>query len=130
MRRRPPRSTRTDTLFPYTTLFRAQHVPRIEGDREAFPCLVLLRREVERCAGRVAQGAQRRFGRRPEERIRHPRGVDDLGVAHRAVGVHANPDLDQQRDRKSVVSGTSVTVRVDLGGSRLLKKKKEKNKYS
>src|SRR3546814_20396575 len=23
MRRRPPRSTRTDTLFPYTTLFRA-----------------------------------------------------------------------------------------------------------
>src|SRR3546814_8851138 len=25
MRRRPPRSTRTDTLFPYTTLFRARH---------------------------------------------------------------------------------------------------------
>src|SRR3546814_9160837 len=24
MRRRPPRSTRTDTLFPYTTLFRSQ----------------------------------------------------------------------------------------------------------
>src|SRR3546814_13527659 len=24
MERRPPRSTRTDTLFPYTTLFRAQ----------------------------------------------------------------------------------------------------------
>src|SRR3546814_13519676 len=25
MSRRPPRSTRTDTLFPYTTLFRSQH---------------------------------------------------------------------------------------------------------
>src|SRR3546814_10065400 len=25
MRRRPPRSTRTDTLFPYTTLFRSIH---------------------------------------------------------------------------------------------------------
>src|SRR3546814_7642972 len=25
MIRRPPRSTRTDTLFPYTTLFRADH---------------------------------------------------------------------------------------------------------
>src|SRR3546814_7303802 len=25
MMRRPPRSTRTDTLFPYTTLFRSQH---------------------------------------------------------------------------------------------------------
>src|SRR3546814_13090290 len=26
MIRRPPRSTRTDTLFPYTTLFRSEHV--------------------------------------------------------------------------------------------------------
>src|SRR3546814_14702660 len=38
MRRRPPRSTRTDTLFPYTTLFRSlrrrvdQHV---QHDRRA-----------------------------------------------------------------------------------------------
>src|SRR3546814_9820536 len=30
MRRRPPRSTRTDTLFPYTTLFRSL-VPGIRG---------------------------------------------------------------------------------------------------
>src|SRR3546814_10816052 len=29
MRRRPPRSTRTDTLFPYTTLFRSDE----NGDR-------------------------------------------------------------------------------------------------
>src|SRR3546814_15231408 len=28
MIRRPPRSTRTDTLFPYTTLFRSPHGPR------------------------------------------------------------------------------------------------------
>src|SRR3546814_12572526 len=27
MRRRPPRSTRTDTLFPYTTLFRSYLAP-------------------------------------------------------------------------------------------------------
>src|SRR3546814_6099146 len=27
MIRRPPRSTRTDTLFPYTTLFRSLHGP-------------------------------------------------------------------------------------------------------
>src|SRR3546814_16367665 len=31
MNRRPPRSTRTDTLFPYTTLFRSQ--PGWAGDR-------------------------------------------------------------------------------------------------
>src|SRR3546814_11532075 len=30
MIRRPPRSTRTDTLFPYTTLFRSLH-PRLIG---------------------------------------------------------------------------------------------------
>src|SRR3546814_12038798 len=27
MIRRPPRSTRTDTLFPYTTLFRSNRIP-------------------------------------------------------------------------------------------------------
>src|SRR3546814_3765965 len=31
MHRRPPRSTRTDTLFPYTTLFRSP-VGLVEGD--------------------------------------------------------------------------------------------------
>src|SRR3546814_3938127 len=33
MIRRPPRSTRTDTLFPYTTLFRSVHVREREPDR-------------------------------------------------------------------------------------------------
>src|SRR3546814_13034470 len=31
-RRRPPRSTRTDTLFPYTTLFRSRGAPEAGGD--------------------------------------------------------------------------------------------------
>src|SRR3546814_4275767 len=35
MIRRPPRSTRTDTLFPYTTLFRSRPVP---GAATAPPC--------------------------------------------------------------------------------------------
>src|SRR3546814_4374497 len=30
---RPPRSTRTDTLFPYTTLFRSDPLPRGEARR-------------------------------------------------------------------------------------------------
>src|SRR3546814_1929786 len=33
MIRRPPRSTRTDTLFPYTTLFRSRHGGRDAGGR-------------------------------------------------------------------------------------------------
>src|SRR3546814_2680164 len=31
MIRRPPRSTRTDTLFPYTTLFRSEEAVGVEG---------------------------------------------------------------------------------------------------
>src|SRR3546814_6450119 len=30
MIRRPPRSTRTDTLFPYTTLFRSHHLVAVD----------------------------------------------------------------------------------------------------
>src|SRR3546814_12435634 len=33
MIRRPPRSTRTDTLFPYTTLFRSELGPLLGADR-------------------------------------------------------------------------------------------------
>src|SRR3546814_3060010 len=40
MRRRPPRSTRTDTLFPYTTLFRSERYRRrqraMRGEANAF----------------------------------------------------------------------------------------------
>src|SRR3546814_3713130 len=35
MIRRPPRSTRTDTLFPYTTLFRSAAVYLFAPDRKA-----------------------------------------------------------------------------------------------
>src|SRR3546814_6190302 len=35
MIRRPPRSTRTDTLFPYTTLFRSQADARLWPGRRA-----------------------------------------------------------------------------------------------
>src|SRR3546814_16533496 len=37
MRRRPPRSTRTDTLFPYPTLFRS--VIDVEFPRDAIPAI-------------------------------------------------------------------------------------------
>src|SRR3546814_18073941 len=34
MIRRPPRSTRTDTLFPYTTLFRSEDLNRMSKDHK------------------------------------------------------------------------------------------------
>src|SRR3546814_6384837 len=42
MIRRPPRSTRTDTLFPYTTLFRSPRRPERGAER-----VVFLRRHVD-----------------------------------------------------------------------------------
>src|SRR3546814_6897678 len=74
MIRRPPRSTRTDTLFPYTTLFRAGHV--------AIGNVALLRaaqwrdRFLERSASRqvpfpasrlLAQAVPQQHGKRSEE---------------------------------------------------------------
>src|SRR3546814_14294124 len=50
--RRPPRSTRTDTLFPYTTLFRSRGRVRVDGDAD-----------VRRRAGAGALGKERRPGR-------------------------------------------------------------------
>src|SRR3546814_1343694 len=41
MTRRPPRSTRTDTLFPYTTLFRSvgRLAVTVGRDHEQHPCM-------------------------------------------------------------------------------------------
>src|SRR3546814_17448896 len=52
MIRRPPRSTRTDTLFPYTTLFRSEIFERFAVGREVAQRQVLdIRRKhmVDRC---------------------------------------------------------------------------------
>src|SRR3546814_6782941 len=38
MIRRPPRSTRTDTLFPYTTLFRSPSSPAMRPSKASAPC--------------------------------------------------------------------------------------------
>src|SRR3546814_2375849 len=69
MIRRPPRSTRTDTLFPYTTLFRS----RPEHRRQA--------RAAVRCAG---AGAGDRRGL--EDARARQRGPGADGGARRAAG--------------------------------------------
>src|SRR3546814_13956086 len=56
MVRLPPRSTRTDTLFPYTTLFRSRGVRRLRPHRLA-----------------RARAGERHARRAPEVRRREPR---------------------------------------------------------
>src|SRR3546814_8943229 len=72
MIRRPPRSTRTDTLFPYTTLFRSTGRPR---DAQA-PILspVCARQPIVRARPRPGRArAVRRLGSRyAEADRRHP----------------------------------------------------------
>src|SRR3546814_15693111 len=53
MIRRPPRSTRTDTLFPYTTLFRSPRAPHP--------------RPVDPRGEDAAQGIHPRLGRQPDQ---------------------------------------------------------------
>src|SRR3546814_19811378 len=65
--RRPPRSTRTDTLFPYTTLFRSG-VLMEPGARDA--ARLVRRRAGDRGVRR--QGAARRDGRRVAAVRREP----------------------------------------------------------
>src|SRR3546814_14209402 len=59
MIRRQPRSTRTDTLFPYTTLFRSSH-----DQRAAPPCMgdSLRRRALFGLVGRLRAIAKQEFG--------------------------------------------------------------------
>src|SRR3546814_15983507 len=57
----------------------------------------------------------------------------DLDEGHLIRGLHLHRDIGPERDRKSVVAGQSVFVRVDLDGGRLIKQKKkaiEDNKYN
>src|SRR3546814_1187910 len=101
MIRLPPRSTRTDTLFPYTTLFRSG--PETEGADAGFagewrPRLVRLRRICEpdarrrpedHAARRAAPRTRRQDG--PVRRLRHagpvPRRNRQGTPAHPREGV-------------------------------------------
>src|SRR3546814_1029400 len=69
MIRRPPRSTRTDTLFPYTTLFRSdrdrEEPEGQRGERQDDAEHELRRRQRDQAA-RCAEHAERRRGEEVE----------------------------------------------------------------
>src|SRR3546814_8531109 len=80
MIRRPPRSTRTDTLFPYTTLFRS-------GDRD----------EVGAFLERIPVAPEFREGQPPQRRVvlvQHPL-LDDGGVGELTGERQFAPDRRQ-----------------------------------
>src|SRR3546814_11869236 len=108
MIRRPPRSTRTDTLFPYTTLFRSAFGRlrmRLPAEDAA----------AERRAHRDRRGELARRTIAQPRRLAHQlveRGIDVIGeldLGHRAQAVRPHPHRAADdpafgdRDRKSVV---------------------------
>src|SRR3546814_20972852 len=108
MIRGPPRSTRTDTLVPYTPLFRAPHRRRRHRNDESFP---------DRLQAAVKL-ADDRAGRQP--------GGQAVLEGREAGDDHAGVGGDCEGERKRVVEGKGAQVRLDLGGRRLIKKYKRR----
>src|SRR3546814_12186706 len=108
---RPPISTRTDTLFPYTTLCRSK--PIVQANRNPilghFAGADGLKTGHTSEAGYCFLGSAKRGGRRL---IMVVAGLPS-----------AKARREEAEDRKSVVWGKSVSVRVDLGGRRNIQKK-------
>src|SRR3546814_5063988 len=71
MIRRPPKSTRTDTLFPDTTLFRS----RLHGPVSALNKAHRVRNQARAAAGH-AQRKEARTKRAPESKATNGSGVD------------------------------------------------------
>src|SRR3546814_13153451 len=82
MLRRPPRTTRTDTLFPYTTLSRSVRLVSV-GRRKGRPFDRLRANGLgrHRKARAVAQCLERRIARRLVARCLHPVDPRDLAFA-------------------------------------------------
>src|SRR3546814_14970174 len=97
--------------------------PLVDSARTACATRPAAARFVGRPAG--ARCSEGRFRLDRHRRPIAPAQPDAVGDAVRAA--HALAALCRL-DRKSVVEGKSVSVRVDLGGSRIIKKKKNTNK--
>src|SRR3546814_12569267 len=126
MIRRPPRSTRTDTLFPYTTLFRSPCAGQP-------PCR---RYPLRAGAGFFFWNGGRCTGEPPDVSVRNPRNLTSSSpppeVRPLASGATVRPEVGggSALARKGGVEGKGVSVRVSLGGRRTNKKKKKTNNYT
>src|SRR3546814_20910530 len=123
MIRRPPRSTRTDTLFPYTTLFRSQ-LRRRQSARQA-------RREIHAAAGRGGDArndiARTMIAEAGLAALWFAAALALLQLVLAAIGVRATrvSVADGARgDRTRVVWGKRVSGGVVLGGRRVINTKK------
>src|SRR3546814_17523677 len=120
MLRRPPISTRTYTLFPYTTLFQARHEVSVSASEPTGTVsLGLPPSMLYVLSGPVVQAYSQQY---PKVALRVFEGVSQYLEEWLVSG---RTDISLLiPDRKSVVEGKGVSGRVDHGGRRSLKKKK------
>src|SRR3546814_8509018 len=124
MIRRPPRSTRTDTLFPYTTLFRSADPTRIDAwrlrARRGIPCALP-------GLDQYPVGAQGRAARTPDQRPSgHAGAAPGAWLMTRFVSlmctlVGCRGD-GQRKDRKSTRLNSSHSCALRMPSSALKKK--------
>src|SRR3546814_12023758 len=96
MIRRPPRSTRTDTLFPYTTLFRSPPPGSAGGgDRRNRPSP---RRSADSCRDRLRRSPRRARGQAP--RTRHRQSFRGAPPPRAAASSHPAPSAVRSEERR------------------------------
>src|SRR3546814_16246672 len=117
---RPPRSTRTATLFPYTTLFRSI----LAETYGIFVYQEQVMQAAQILAGYSLGGAdllRRAMGKKVQAEMDAQRDTFVKGCGeHNGLDAKAANEL---LDRKRGVKGKRVSVRVDIGGRRNINKK-------
>src|SRR3546814_15045697 len=118
MTRRPPRSTRTDTLFPYTTLFRSLEQHGLAGarrrDDQRALALALRRDDVDDAGRLVLDGRVGRVERQLLRRIERRQIVeidavtDDFGI----VEIDGN-ELGQGEIALPILGGDRKSTRLN-----------------
>src|SRR3546814_18751872 len=105
MIRPPPRSTRTDTLFPYTTLFRSQVDDLFRRADELLPELFILRADTHRAGVGMAlahhDAAHRNQRQRADAELLRAQNGGDHDVA---PGLEPAVSSEERRVGKECVS--------------------------
>src|SRR3546814_2681272 len=137
MIRRPPRSTRTYTLLPYTTLFRSERrrlgrrdhgpaPPRASGGRRAVPSGVDPDRAWT-CAVEELPGAVKQVRRRPPPNAVMPANLGNPSESFAPPCRHSResgnpvplPDLDRKAESSWVPAFAGMTIKVEQANPEL-----------
>src|SRR3546814_2634250 len=122
MIRRPPRSTRPDTLFPYTTLFRSQF---LRGALRAMKILVPVKRVLDynvkprvKADGTGVDLANVKMSMNPFDEIAVEEAIrlKEKGVATEIVAISVGPAKAQETLRTALAMGADRAILVQKIG--------------